>query len=339
MNRKVGCKSIIILLFLIVVFPFVKIQARSFEGNMYGKLAKRDVNLFIWVDIEIPKGNGIVRGSYFYKAIGKDIQLLGEKRGSIILLTEKDKNHKIIGTFSLMLNNDSMVGYWSKSNSQDSLQVKLYKTNPSFRNTAKLPKLKDLLSEDIDFYSQGLDSNSIDQSITYDVLFARGNLLSIELHWENYSYTAHYGTIHYTYNLSTKEIINLKDEISDSCQAYLSKEIQEIVTSYREEYSDSEWVEGLHPYVEGYDAYSDSSQEYRIAAAQRINDLFTVTSLPEKSEIYLDEDGLKCYIQDYCEQYYSAGNRAMTFNCLVSIPFEKIKFLIKKESILQNLFY
>jgi len=115
--------------------------------------------------------------------------------------------------------------------------------------------------------------------------------------------------------------------------------LQEIVTSRYTEYLDSEWVEALHPYVEGYDSYGDGSEEYKLAAEEKIKELFTVSYLPEKAELYLDKDGLTCYIQDYCEQYYSAGNREMTFDCFVNIPFDKLKSLIKEGSVLQNLFY
>ncbi len=339
MKLKKKIKSIVILLFLMVIFPLIKIQAQSFEGNMFGKIKERDVNLFIWVDMKLPKDSGIIEGSYFYKTIGKEINISGKKEGNKISLVEKDRNKNATGSFLLKDCGEKIKGIWYQQNKKDTLQVELYKTYSTFKNTAKIPKLKNLLSEDIEFYSSGLDSTLSEQAVNNSVLFARGNLLSVELSWENYLYTSHYGTIHYTYNLATNEVINLKDEITDSCQLYICKILQEIVTSHREEYSDSEWVEALHPYVEGSDSYRDSSQYYRIAATQRINDLFTVTSLPEKTEIYLDKDGLTFYIQDYCEQYYSSGNRGMTFDCVVSIPFDKLKHFIKNESILQNLVY
>jgi len=339
MKHNLECNSIIILFFLVLLLPYAKSQAQSFEGTMFGKIKERDVHLFIWVDLSIPKYNGIVKGSYFYKTIGKEISILGKKEGNQISFIEKDKNQKVTGIFVLKVFTGNIKGFWYQPNKKDTLQVELYSANPTFRKTAKIPKLNDLLKEDIEFYSSGLDSTLSEQSVNYSVLFARSNLLSVELIWENYSYTAHYGTIHHSYNLATSEVINLKDEITDSCQSYLCKVLQEIVTSHREEYSDSEWIDGLHPYVEGYDSYKDSSQEYRNAVTERINGLFTVSSLPEKTELYMDKDGLTCYIEDYCEQYYGAGNRGMTFDCVVNIPFDKLRLFIKKESILQNLFY
>lgn len=328
---------IILLFFLFILLPNTDIQAQSYEGSMFGKIKERDVNLFIWVDMNIPKENGIIKGSYFYKTIGRSINISGEKRGNQLSLTEKDKNKNITGTFLLQDFGSTIAGIWCRSNAKDTFQVELYKTNSAFKKTAKIPKLKDLLSNDIEFYSSGMNNTSSEQGVNYSVLFARNNLMSVELNWENYSYTAHYGTIYYTYNLATKELVNLKEELTDSCKLYICSHLQEIVTSHREEYSDAEWVEGLHPYIERYDSFNTISEKY-IAALQRISELFTVTSLPEKSQIYLAKEGLICYIQDYCEQYYSTGNRGMTFDCAVSIPFDKLKPFINNESTLQNLF-
>jgi hypothetical protein len=323
---------------VVLILISINLQSQSFEGKMHGNLAGKDIGLYIWSDLMIPEGDGTVKGAYFYKTIGKEILLSGKKFGKQITLTERDKNQKTIGTFLLNETNGNLKGFWLKQANADTLFVELYRVNPALKKTAKIPRLKDLLAEDIAFYSEGIDSSDMDEAVNYFIQFARGNLLCIELNWENYSYTAHFGTIHYTYNLETNAPIDLKDDINDSCFSYLCKSLQEIVTSNREQYTDSEWIEGINPYIEGY-SYGDSSKEYLHAAQEKIDELFTVTTLPEKAELYVDENGLNCFILDYCEQYFSAGNRGMTFNCLVTIPFERLKAFIKKESILQNLFY
>lgn len=323
---------------VLLILVSINLQSQSFEGYLHGNMAGKEISLYIWSDLRIPETDGIVTGSYFYKNIGKEIILSGNKRGKQITLTEKDKNQKTTGTFLLHDNNGNLEGIWLKHAATDTLNVELYRTNPSIRNTAFLPRIKDLLAEEIEFYSAGLDSNYVDEAINYQILFARSNLLCIELNWENYSYTAHYGTLHYTYNLETSGLIDLKEDITDSCVSYLCNALQEIVTANREEYTDSEWIEGLTLYIEGY-SYGDSSKGYLQAAQEKIEELFTVTTLPQKTELYVDENGLNCFILDYCEQYFTAGNRGMTFDCLVTIPFDRLKAFIKKESILQNLFY
>lgn len=307
------------------------IQAQSFEGTMSGKIAGNDVNLSIWIDLKVPPHNGAVAGSYFYKTIGKKISVSGKKDGPNIYLEEKDKNQKTTGAFFLSLGKGKLNGYWLKPNSKDTFYVEMYNANPSFKNTARIPKLKNLLAEDIEFYSTGLDSNDVYQQVTYSTLFARGNLLSVELNWENWSYTAHYGTIHHTYDLTTNETIKLEDEINDSCFAYLQKEVYAIVAAHREEYSDSAWIESIYFYM-------DTPEEYQ-QAKEKLNELFDSTTVLRKADFYLDKDGLICYIQDFCEQYYSAGRRDMTFDCSVSIPFDELRKYIKKDSRLSRIYY
>lgn len=323
--------SLILASFFFIFLLNGNLRAQSYEGIMSGETAGKYVRLFIWVDLEIPKANATVKGSYFYKNIGKEISLCGEKKGNEIILTEKDKNQNSTGIFSLNTFKDGLKGFWCKPDGKDTLQVDLYRTNPSFKNTAKIPKLKELLAEDIEFYSSGLSDNDSEQGVNYSVLFTGSDFLSIGLNWENYNYTAHYGTVHYMYHLPTMEAMNLKDEITDKCQSYLCRKLQEIVETHRLEYTDAEWIESLYPYIE-------SPEEYK-EADEKIQELFTVTSLPQRAELYLDSDGLVCFIEDYCEQYFSAGNRAMTFDCVVTIPFHSLEPFIKKESVLQNLFY
>jgi hypothetical protein len=319
MNNKL--KFCVAILFLLVVF--FNGRAQSFEGNMSGKIAGKDVNLFIWADIKVDKDNGSVTGSYFYKNIGKEISLSGKTVGKELTLLEKDID-KVTGIFSLKNTSGNYIGSWHKPNSADSLKVELFRTNPSFKSTSRFPNFKKLLKEDIEFYNEGLNGNDSEQGLTYSVIFARNNLLSVELNWENYWYTAHYGTFYYTFNLATGDKIELKDDINDSGSLFLCNKIQEIVTSRREEYADSEWIDGLYSYM-------DSTE-----AKEKINDLFNVAVLPGKAQFYLSNEGLACYIEDYCEQYYSSGNRGMTFDCFVCIPFDKLKQYVKRESVLWN---
>jgi len=151
MTNSIKRKAIIKILFLFLLLPFVNLQAQSYEGNMYGKIKEREVDLFIWLDLKIAKDNKILNGSYFYKTIGKEISISGKKNGNKISLIEKDKNKNITGVFKLTVLNGNIKGVWYQPNKKDTLQVELYRANPALRNTAKIPKLNDLLSEEITF--------------------------------------------------------------------------------------------------------------------------------------------------------------------------------------------
>jgi hypothetical protein len=272
----------------------------------------------------------LLRGPIFIKPLVKTFDFREKKVGNQIFLTETDKNQRVTVIFNLNVFNNHLIGNWYQLNKMDTLQVELYKTNPIFKNTSKLPKLKDLLSEDIEFYSSGFDGNPVEQAVYYSILFARSNLLSVQLNWENYSYTSHYGTVYQTYNLSNHEIVDLKDDITDSCHLYLSKALQEVVSCQYENYTKTEWIEGMRPYIEGFDSFSDSSMLFNLTAEEKIKELFTVNSLPQKAVLFLNKEGFTCYIEDYCEQYYSAGNRAMTFDCYLTSLLINLSHLLKK---------
>lgn len=310
-KRTLRCMQYYILLF------FLCLSAQSFEGKMSGKLKNNPIDdLFIWVELKIPKDTGKISGSYFYKNIGKDIAISGNKNGKFITLNETDKSKKVTGIFKLQYTSGILSGYWYKPDLKDSLEVKLYKTSPAFKETAKLPKISELLAEDIEFYSSGSDSY-----VNYWITFARCNLMCVHFNWENYNYTARYGTIIRNYDLATGQEIRLSDGINDEGIKYLCSKIQEQVSEQWGNYSDSEWVEALYPHT-----------------MEHVTDLFTVDSLPERAQIYLSNDSLICFIEDFCEQNYAAGDRGMTFNCQVNISFEDLNKFITKESILQNLY-
>lgn len=302
-------------LFCFIPLFYLVISAQSFEGKMHGKLKNNTIDdLFIWVDLKMPKDSGKISGSYFYKTIGKSIAVYGNKNGKSIILNEMDKNKKTTGIFKLLDTNNILCGYWYKPDFKDSLMVELHITSPVFKETARLPKLSELLAEEIEFYSMGGDSY-----INYWIMFARCNLMSVQLSWENFNYTARYGTINRTYDLSSGQEINLSEGINDDGVKYFCSGIQEQVSEFRGNYSDSEWVEALNPHT----------MEY-------VEDLFTVESL--QGVFFLRNDSLVCYIEDFCGQNYASGDRDMTFNCQFGVPIEELKKYITKESVLQNLY-
>jgi hypothetical protein len=296
---------------------------------MVGKKNGEEKNLFIWFDLQLPAADGGITGTYFYKTVGRPISLYGKEINGKMLLEEKDKKGNTNGMFLLERVNDKLSGIWTNTSKSDSFRINMYMTDTAFRKSAKLPRLNELLSEDIDFYREGLDSAYYDEGVRYQALFAGSDLLSIELNWENYWYTAHYGTLYYTYNLGTHEWVDLKADINALCDSFLVDSIRKIVTENYQMYSDSEWVDGIYSYMNNEEEYDE--------AVQKVRDLFAVESMPEKACLYLDKFGLNCYIQDYCEQYYSSGNRGMTFDVLITIPYTDLPKYVKPDSLLSKI--
>lgn len=74
------------------------LQADPFEGYIQlsqGGLAS------IWMDLQVPKSDGPVTGTYFYKEVGKEIPLKGEAKGATLRLSEYDAKQAVTGQFTL----------------------------------------------------------------------------------------------------------------------------------------------------------------------------------------------------------------------------------------------
>jgi hypothetical protein len=94
-----------------------------------GKNKKLD--LPVQFDLVLPDGSGEVYGSYFYRKIGQQIDLLGTSDGQIISLTESDnKTGKASGIFTLKTSGHHLSGIWIKPESKDTFRVVLNQAKP-----------------------------------------------------------------------------------------------------------------------------------------------------------------------------------------------------------------
>ncbi len=300
--------------------------AASFEGAIYGpRKLKEPLNAFIWMDLNIPKDSGAFHGAYFYRNHGKAIPLSGRKRGASLTLTESNPKGKVTGTFDLKLTADEISGLWFAPKNPDTFQVTLFKSDPSIKSHAILPKLEDILSEEIMFYTHdGEDSSA---TLEYETSFLGGNLMSIWLTWENYSYTAHMGSRRYVYDLSSRSLVDLKDAFTEKGFQKLREKLQDAITSERESRgSDATWIQEL---------YEGKELEDTAEALESLNGYFTLSEWPERAEFSLNRDSLIVSLDDVCQQSYSAGNRGATFNVAVGYSKAELRKMTKPNSVLK----
>jgi hypothetical protein len=93
----------------------------------------------IWMDLEIPDGDGKMRGSYYYKHVGIPLRLEGFREEFRFVLQEKTPQGKVTGSFELGWNDedDSVYGMWSKSTWKNEFEkVSLARAVPSDRRFA-----------------------------------------------------------------------------------------------------------------------------------------------------------------------------------------------------------
>lgn len=317
----------------LIIFLILKVSAfgNSFEGYISTTKDYNTINYPIWVDLKIDSNTGLVSGSYFYKKNGHELSLSGRYDGKDVMLVEEEQSSKkVTGNFNLELNNKRLIGTWIAGNSNDALQVTLHEANPKNKKWAKIPKVSELrllehfsyLSEQIDFYGGKVKKeDNDDEGIFINVLFSRNNILSLEFHWINYWYSARYGTVHHTFDLIKKQEFDLWEHFNSEFKNYILQKLKDVVQEKRNAFSDDVWIEdfGLENKVE-------------------VDSLFNVDHISERSELYLSNDSLYFWLEDYLEQNYSAGNRAATFDCHFGMPFDAIKKYLNPESILHGIF-
>lgn len=317
---------------------YSSVFALSFEGSMYAVKDGVQKDYFIWADLALPAGPGAVTGTYFYKKIGRAINLTGTSDGKTVSLTESDKkSNAVTGIFTLTLSSDSLYGTWNKPDGKDTLQVVLHLTDPAHRKFAVIPKPSALmlqhsyyedntLAGELAFFGAGIHYPD-EEWVHFTTLFTDKNLLSVEVDWSNLSYTARYGTVHHTFDCATKQEINLWDEFSPALNEFFRKRLQEMVTTRRKTVPDADWEEDLAEVI------GNSNGTIKNA-----DDLFTVRSLPQRSELYLSNDSLIFWLEDFFEQNYDSGNRGATFDCRTGIPISEMVRYIKKGSLLSRRF-
>ncbi len=317
-----GCPSVenrkrTILVILFAISYFVPAKSQSYEGYISD-------NLPVWMDLKQPATAGSVSGSYFYKKNGGSISLSGTIKGNSIVLNEKNNSGAVVGTFTCTMYKDSITGNWKKLNSNKSISVKLYKTDPSYKNVALIPGADKLMlakgttlnDEMKDMVSESGNMPKLNYS------FAEKGVLSTNFDWESIGAYATSGTEYHTFNLANNKEISFAKEIDPAMMPKFKEkiklQIQKQLDTYKKSYSEQEWI----------DVFGDK-ETYEKA--------FNVSELPD----YLFDRFFikKKYIQINIQNYFGFPHAAqgMDFNTEFKIPFSELNPYLNKNSVLKKL--
>ena len=131
---------------------------KTFEGQINNK---HDIVL------KITSNSGQIAGNYFYKTVGKDIQVKGDldNQGKITL-NEYDSKGNQTGLFSgKMLNNSKIEGNWSKPNGDKAMLFALIESNSQYESSKKQindDKYKSISGQyDFEYNSAGVSYASV----------------------------------------------------------------------------------------------------------------------------------------------------------------------------------
>lgn len=317
---KVLCASILF------AFPALAIDKASFRGMLE--------NAPIWMDLELPKGDGKVTGSYQYLKYGKPIALQGGKTGSDLRLEEKSGG-KVTGLFKVALaplENEkvtqfsafekmSLSGTWNKPGKRKELSVWTYQVDPAYRSCALVsPDSLQLeggktFGDELDEHIEGENSNpevevkTVDRS--YEISGCAGGFLSTYTSWV---YTSAYhptriemGSSRRVFDLAAKQEIRLSNEIDE-------KEKKRFATFMSKRLSDP-----------GTESKEDSEP-----------DRFPITEDSE-FDFYLDHDNPMVGWSIDVPPEEGQGSGYETVENYVSVPFKELKKFLRKDSVLHRL--
>lgn len=190
-------------IFLLFVSFFC--NAQSYEGYI-------DQKYPVWVDLNFSSTDNNITGTYFYKKMGGDIKIQGTHNGQQLIINEKNKEGAVTGIFNLNNLYDSIVGTWKKNGSNKLLIVKLFKTNPEFKQFAIIPKNDKLILSDGTSLQNALNNakSETDKKVPkLEILYAEKNILSTSFNQEiMFNFRNIGGPTFQTFNLISKEKLN-----------------------------------------------------------------------------------------------------------------------------------
>lgn len=237
--------------FLLVALPVGAMGTSSFRGTLG--------NALIWMDLELPGGDGKVKGSYMYLKYGKPIPLEGAKQGSDLRLEEKSGG-KATGLFRVALGpmqednkliqfsafeKMSLSGTWNKPGKRKELSVWAYQVDPAYRACALAsPDSLQLASgksfgNELDEHIEVENSNSGIEEKTevrsYEISGCAGGLMSTYASW---TYTHEYrptyfvsGSSRRVFDLAGKKEVLLSEEIDEKEKkrfaAFMAKRLED----------------------------------------------------------------------------------------------------------------
>ena len=309
-------KKSLLLTCLIVLGAVTTCNAQSFEGYISGTFP-------VWVDLNLAANDGTVTGVYFYKKDGGSIPLSGIIKGSQITLNETSKDGVCTGVFTCTNFGDSITGNWSKANSTKSSSVKLYKTDVSFKQFAKIPAASKLillngkaLSEELNEYA---GEGSKKPKLVY--LFSEKNILSLSFAWETMGAYLSSGTIYHTFDLTNNKEISLLNEIKPAMLSALKSKIKTVIQKkldeHRKNYTEQEWI----------DAFGDKDtfeKAFKLSESEK--------NLLESW--YLKHRFLTVVFDNYFD--FPHVIQAMDFSSEWKSSFPEIRKYLKENSILNN---
>jgi hypothetical protein len=208
----------------------------------------------IWMDLQVPSGDGAVTGTYFYLKHKKELKLAGTKHATSLLLEER-YGGKVTGILKIQYPSSStwqpkfprdgqlyIDGTWSKPGKTATVSLSAIQSDPAHKVCAKLD-IDQLLMTDGKSFGRTLEerpqATSVDSEIKeaatpsrdFEIAHCRNGLFSA-----SYDYSYIWGgridpetpTAYQTFDLSTKQEISLAAQIapdkSASFDAYVAKQ-------------------------------------------------------------------------------------------------------------------
>jgi hypothetical protein len=317
---------------LVILFLGEHIQADPFEGYIYLQYYCAP----IWVDVNIPTGDGPISGSYFYKHVGKPISLTGERRADTLHATETDSKGAVTGTFTCIIHRDSMVGTWVGPKEIHASRVLLFKAEPTDKKFSVLPKADKLklatggtLADRIKEYSSEDGSNNG----SVEVGVCRKGIYSVSYYWEydGGGDPPSSARISHTFDLASRKEIVLNSEIEPKRRReFYSRnhaKIQSELSALRKEHSDSEWIEALGNRMQKIPGSPDSALDKCFQLNGPCN-----TSVADYT---FYENGLEYGFTDFFS--FTANTRPWEFTSHITIPYAELKRDLRRKSRLLRL--
>jgi len=227
--------------------PAGKIASVAFMGDIGGAT--------IWMDLNMPSGDGAVTGTYFYLKHGKKLRLAGTKKDESLLLEER-YNGKVTGILKITrlasamwldkfarIDQLQIVGTWNKPGKTATTPLLATQSDPAYKACAKI-NIDQLSMQDGKSFGQTLEQRpwaaTDDEDGKEDTSVSRkfeithcGN----GLFGASYEYSYLWGgrvdpetpTAYQTFDVGTKQQLSLESEIapdqSAAFDAYVKKRL------------------------------------------------------------------------------------------------------------------
>ena len=307
---------------IIILVVFTMGGANTYKGKV-GSLP-------IFLDLDIPKNDGEVRGIYFYQKGGAVLRLEGTKHIDSIKLFEDDLYNKVTGRFLFKMEGGNLIGQWENDHKLLSFVASPFKS--ALMEQARQKALDDYDLDLLNFEFMA-DDECWHKWITY---YCRTKYIrSIVLNVEGCNYPIGQWVAK-NYNTKTLDEITFWDEI-DSNQINALKEITRIdiqkqLVNCRAQYPDSVWLQVFS----GWNPCELTKEQIKADPLKALDSIFTVKNV----EIMLDEftvttKGVQLNGHSYFG--FSVALSSMDFFGNVEMPFNELQKYLKSDSILRKI--